>query len=507
MKKDKSKKVENKSNKPKLGEKLALFFKRKWLTSTLTTFLLIAVLVVAYIAINLTAENMDLPEYDVTENKIYTLSDSSKEAIANIDQEIKIYVYGYEEDSSLIKFLKQYNQANDKITYEILTEESNLQMVKDNDLQEGYYVLILESGESKKVIDASTEFSSFDYTTYQTIDTTEQTITNSILALTEENKPKAYFVTGHGEYTTDVLSVVTAYLENESFEIDTLNIATQNQIPDDCDILAILSPTTDLLDNEVEIIKNYINNGGKIYFTMDVVSEEISLPNFQSVLDEFGVSVKNGYILEYNEDYANSSYPYVFMPTVSSSNQITKDIYSDSYMWLVYSAKLNYKTDDELTNLNVTKETLLSSSDDTIFVTDLSSNLTTAAQTAESGSADIASLMTKTITKTNDAGEEETVEAKLIISATGSFATDYFVSELSSSYPLSYLGSNKDFIINSFAYLGEKENTLSIRKDYANSTYLPTEQENTIVMTIIIVVPIVIILTGIFVSILRKKRK
>ena len=115
--------------------------------------------------------------------------------------------------------------------------------------------------------------------------------------------------------------------------------------------------------------------------------------------------------------------------------------------------------------------------------------------------------MTKTITKTNEAGEEETVEAKLIITATGSFASDYIVSELTSNYPISYLGSNKDFIINSFSYLGEKGNTISIRKDLANSTYLPTQQQNRIVMTIILSVPIIIILIGITISAYRKKRK
>lgn len=494
-------------NKVKFSEKISLTLKRKWLVNGTKTFLIVAILVVAYIALNLTIEQLDLPEIDVTENKIYTLSDSSKKAIENIDQEIKIYVYGFEEDSTLIKFLKQYNTANEKITYEILTEESNLQMIKENDLQEGYYVLIMESGDSKKVIDASTDFSSYDYTTYQTIDTTEQTITNSILALTEENKPKAYFVTGHGEYSSSEVGLLTSYLTNEAFEINTLNIATQNAIPEDCDILAILSPDSDLLDAEATIIKDYINNGGKIYFSMDILSQEVSLPNLQSVLDEFGVSVQNGYILEYDSTYGNSNYPYVFMPQVSSTNEITADIYSDSFMWLAYSAKLNYKSDEELTNLNVTKETLLYTSEEAIFVSDLSSNMATAAETAETGKADIAALMTKTITKTNEAGEEETVEAKLVISATGSFASDYIVSELTSNYPISYIGSNKDFVINTFSYLGEKENTISIRKDLANSTYLPTEKQNAIVMTIITTVPIIIILIGITISAYRKRRK
>ncbi len=494
-------------NKVKFSEKISLTLKRKWLVNGTRTFLIVAILIVAYIALNLTIEKLDLPEIDVTQNKIYTLSDSSKKAIENINEQIKIYVYGFEEDSTLIKFLKQYNKANGNITYEILTEESNMQMIKENDLQEGYHVLIMESAGSKKVIDASTDFSSYDYTTYQTIDTTEQTITNSILALTEENKPKAYLVTGHGEYSSSEIGLLSSYLTNEAFEVNTINIATQNAIPEDCDILAILSPDSDLLDAEASIIKNYINNGGKIYFSMDILSQEVSLPNLQSVLDEFGVSVQNGYILEYNKTAGNSNYPYVFMPQVSSTNEITSDIYSDSFMWLAYSSKLNYKSDEELTSLNVTKETLLSSSEDSVFVSDLSKDMATAAETAQTGKADIASLMTKTITKTNENGEEETVEAKLVISATGSFACDYVVSELTSNYPISYIGSNKDFVINAFSYLGEKGNSISIRKDLANSTYLPTEKQNAIVMTIIITVPVIIILIGVTVSAYRKKRK
>ncbi len=508
MKKEKIEEpIEELGTKIKLGEKISLALKRKWLVNRVKMLLIVAILIVAYIAINLTVKQLDLPEIDVTKNKIYTLTDSSKEAIQKINQDVKIYAYGFEEDSSLIKFLKQYHNANEKITYEILTEETNLQMIKENDLQDGYYVLILESGDSKKVIDASNDFQTFDYTTYQTIDTTEQTITNSILALSEENKPNVYFVTGHGEYSADETKVLTSYLTNEAFVVNTLNIATQNSIPEDCDILAILSPDSDLLDIEVGIIKDYINKGGKIYFSTDVMSQDISIPNFQSILDEYGVTIKNGYILEYGEERGLSNSPNIFMPVISSTNSITEDIYSDSFMWLAYSAKLNYKSDEELKNMNVTKETLLSTTKEAIFVSDLTADMQKAAETAETGVADIASLMTKTITKTNEAGEEEKIESKLIISATTSFAADYFVSELSQNYPLSYLGSNKDFVINSFSYLGEKENTISIRKDMANSTYLPTEQQNAIVMTIIFVVPIIIILIGIVVTSYRRKKK
>ncbi len=427
-----------------------------------------------------------------------------------MDQDVTIYVYGFEEKSSLIDFIKQYNQTNDKIKYEILTEETNYQMIQDYDLQEGYYVIIFKSGDSEKVIDAAYDLSSYNYVTGQTVDITEQTITNSILALTEENKPKIYFVEGHNEYTMSNMMNFTTLLKNEAFEMDTLNIATKGVIPEDCNILAIMSPASDFLETEVQAIKDYINKGGNIYFAMDVISQDLSLPNLQSVLDEYGVSVKNGCIFEYAEDQAVANSPYVFMPEVSSSHEITSDIYTDSKqrVWLAFSAKLEFKDENTLKNLGVEKETLISSSEQSAFITDLSNmSSSSIAETAEIGSAEIGSALTKTITKTNEDGTTSNVTSKLIVLASASFMSDQKISALSTSYPLSYLGCNSDFAINSMSYLGEKDNSLTIRKDMSTATYAPTSLENRVVVTIIFIVPILIIFTGVVVWNYRRKRK
>lgn len=487
-------------NKVKLREKISLTFRRKWLVNGTKTFLIVAIIIASYLALNLWVRQLDLPEIDVTENKIYTLSDASKQAIEKVNQDVKIYSYGFQEDSTFIDLLKQYNKVNDKIKYEILTEESNYEMIQKHDLKEGYHVLILQSGNSEKIVDASTDFTTYDLTTGQSVDTTEQTMTNSILGLTEENKPKVYFVQGHNEYKLEEIGVLTTYLKNEAFEYEELNIAIKGAVPEDCDILTIMSPDKDLLDTEAQAIKDYIHKGGEIYFSMDVVSEAISLPNLQSVLDEYGVSVKNGYIVEYAENKSNESAPYVFIPEVSNMHKITEDIYSDNTnLWLVYSAKLAFKDEETLKNLHVEKETLVSSSDKAAFITDISADMKTAAQTAELGKAEIGSILTKTI------GEGEgKVESKMVIMASGSFISDVITN---GGYPLSYLGSNKDFVINAMSYLGDKGNNLTIRKDMANSTYLPTQTQNNIVLTIIFVVPVLIIIIGVAIWTYRTKRK
>ncbi len=504
--KEKKEKVVIDGKPVKFSEKFSLNFRRKWLVNRTKLFLVIIILFSAYIALNLWATNTSLPKIDITENKIYSLSDTSKKVLANINQEVKIYVYGFSEKSTLFDLLKKYNKANNKIVYETLTEENNLEMVQKYGLQNGYGVLILKSGEAEKVIDSS-ELTTYDYTTYQNVDITEQTLTNSILSLTEENKPKIYFVQGHEEFGENALATLINSLKSEAFQIETINLATAGAVPDDCDILAIMSPNKDFFEVEVAPIKDYINKGGEIYFSMDSVSESLSLPNIQSILNEYGVSVQNGYIVEGDSTKAFSKNPCIFVPEVSSTNRITRDIYTDSIMWLAYSARLKFQSDEELQKLNVSKEILLNSSEKSAFITDLSSDLNTAIQNAEIGKCDIGAILTKTLPNSTEGDNTDSQTSKLAILATGSFISDYKISALNSDTPLSRLDSNKDFVINTMSFIGDKDNFITIRKDYAGTTYQATVIQLLIVIAIVILVPLFIIIFGIMVWAYRQRRK
>ncbi len=511
----------------KFSERFSLKFRKTIIASKVFTILTVLVLIAAFIGLNIGVQSLDLPEIDVTANKIYTLSDSSKKALESIDQDIKIYVFGIDENDSVVGLIKQYCQANGKISYEMLSSETNLAKVQEFELEDGYSIVVVESGNSKKIIDAGSEFHSYDYTTYAEVDTTEQTLTNSILSLSIENKPKVYFVEGHDEFKVNLdgssqaeLGVLTTYLQNEAFEVSTVNLTSVGAVPEDCDVLAIMSPEKDFLENETQAVLNYINQGGNIFLTRDVLEQSVGFSNLQKILDVYGVSVENGYILEADSSYTVSNYPYVFRPQISNTSEITADIYSDSYMWLAYSEKLNFLSEEELNNLKVTYEELLGTTDSAVFVTDFSSDVNTAAKTAQTGHFTIAALVTKTISEGTSSegtenGEEQNAESsdaitsKLVISGNGQFMTDYIVSELSNQYPLSYLGSNKDFAINSISALAEKEGGLTLRKGMAGSSYVftATKEQNRIVLIVIFAVPVLILLVGILVWRQRKKRK
>ena len=257
---------------------------------------------------------------------------------------------------------------------------------------------------------------------------------------------------------------------------------------------------TDINEIELGKLKDYMNKGVNIMYTQDYTMYD--LPNFKTFLSEYGVSITNGYIFETDATYTIAEGSIYFMPQVSSTNNITSEIYSDRYyMMLAQAGKLTFSSDDVLTNLNVEREDLLFTTAGAVFTPNLEKTEETK-DALETGEFTIGSILTKTV------GEEgkDLTESKLLVISTGSFLTDYYVSE-DSYVTISNVGRNRDFFINSISELTDRTNYLKIRKGMDSSTFEPTEEQNKIVLVISFLMPLVIIVIGVIVSRIRKRRK
>ena len=77
------------------------------------------------------------------------------------------------------------------------------------------------------------------------------------------------------------------------------------------------------------------------------------------------------------------------------------------------------------------------------------------------------------------------------------------------TYPI-YLRNNKDLLLNTIAYLSDREDSISIRKQ-TGTEYVSFEtasgKQDLIVRIIIFAIPLVLIITGIIISIVRKRKK
>ena len=89
---------------------------KKWLSKTSLTIILIAIIIGAYVAINLLTEKANLSDIDLTKDKIFTLSETSKTIIHNINQDVEIILVKMDTYSqSVVDFAYKYKKENDKI--------------------------------------------------------------------------------------------------------------------------------------------------------------------------------------------------------------------------------------------------------------------------------------------------------------------------------------------------------------------------------------------------------
>lgn len=487
-------------------KKILEIIKNKWLRETSFTILLIAVVIAVYLAINLGFKALDISDIDLTKERFYSLSEESKNQIKNINQEINIYMFGYEENSSVVDLAKQYSKYKNNIKIELVSVQARPDLAEQYNItssdEENRTVVFACEGRSIK--SNTYDFFTVDYTTYEEIDLTEQKITNSILGVTLENAPKIYFLTGHSEYgMNEYFGILTEALQSEVNEVETLDLLVKNEIPEDCETLVISSPSTDFTDYETELIIKYVNNGGNILWLSDY-SKNGTLNNTQKILDLYGVSVSNdGIILEQDPSAMLMQTQDLILPTINSEAEITNVFASSGKVLFIDSGKIEFKDEEKLSELGVTITQLLTTSSKAFYRKDLSITSVGATKDEEVKSFVVGALATKIIE--ND--EEDNIVSNLVVYANNLFATDYPITINNQGANAIYFYNNEDLILNSISYLTERTDSISIRKNYSRVTYTPTESEDLVVKIVIFVLPLIIIVVGITVWIIRKRRK
>lgn len=479
-------------------KKIVEILKKKWLRDTSKTVLLVTILVVLYMGINLLAKNANLQDIDVTQNKLFTLTEASKQKIKNLEKEVKVYLVGVVEDSSLGDLVKQYHNENEKIAYEFVQDISNRADLGAKYEVTSDTILIIEVGEHGKVL-SSYDLYTYDYTTYQQIDVSEQKLTNAIVDLTLENKPIVYFLTGHGEYSisNEIASLVEG-IENDVNTVKELDLLVSNAVPEDASALVICSPTKDFESLEADLLIQYIKTGGKILWLNDPEFTKESYPNVQRVLEEYGVRFDNGIILEQDSSKMVLQTANFIVPEVGYTDA-TYNIATDGGVMLINSGKITMEEEDKLEELAVTVENILTTSSKSLFRTEVSNSSDTKIASDIEGSFVVGAKLTKTL--------EEEKSSILYVVANNVFVSDASVRVGNNNTAAIHFYNNQDFVLNLLADLSNKEDSITIRKDTGVITYTATKQQDTIIKIIIFTVPICIIIMGVIVWQIRRRKR
>lgn len=223
-----------------------------------------------------------------------------------------------------------------------------------------------------------------------------------------------------------------------------------------------------------------------------------------SILDLYGVTLRqDGYVMEQDANKYVMGYPDCIIPNIYY-NTVTENV---SGVLFIDSGKLTFVDDEALADLKVTKTDIIASSETSIFRTNVALGVIPQVST-ENGETEesnvLAAVLEKTVSEDN---AEESKTSKLVIFANNFFATDSMVSVGNSQVQAIGFYNNMDLSINAVQYIAEIKEPITIRKIITTTYYTATEAQDRIVRTIIFAVPIIIIIFGIVIWQLRRRKK
>ena len=323
----------------------------------------IALAVAVVVIVNIIAAELPTTwtSIDVTADKIYSLTDQTREFLANMDEDVTIYVIVAEksQDDTLGQTLQRYEELSDHIKVEYVDPNVNPRFYRQYTDTISMNSLIVVSEKRNKVIPYSSIYESeYDYTTGASTTTGydgEGQITSALDYVLSDDMPKVYMTEGHGEY--DFSSSFTSALKKQNVDYETINLMDYDSLPEDAACLIINAATTDFSADDRDKVLAYLEQGGNVVLITGVTDE--ATPNLDAILDYMGLNRTEGLVVEQNaENYYRS--PYFLLPKQSYSTY-TSGLYGQYYIFAPYVQGITIQ--DEAAE-DMTYTTFLSTSDD-----------------------------------------------------------------------------------------------------------------------------------------------
>ncbi len=320
-------------------------YRNRMTKNGLITLTVAVVLLLALILINFACSVLpaDIREMDMTENHLYSVSDNTKRIVSKTAIPVDIYLTAAGGESALSSdgvqldaFLDKLAAVSGKVSYSIIDTSIRTDYITELNLNTESVAdlsVIVKSPLRTRIINGSDFFQLYidevgkvDQTTamyyyyyygmspYYVFDG-EALMLNAINYVTGTDLPTVYLLTGHSEAALS--TELSEQLDVGNITVNSINLAKLSSVPEDCDMLIINTPKSDVSNSEATALLHYMNNGGTIMlFTSPTVG---TLPNLEKISTAMGLSAEQGLVIETDSTrYYSASAPYSFIPSLTS---------------------------------------------------------------------------------------------------------------------------------------------------------------------------------------------
>lgn len=277
---------------------------------------------------------------DMTDNKIYEISDVSRDYLANLDHDITMHVMANQStlDSRIVRFIDNYVSLSDRVTVDYTDPTVYPSVLSTYDTEPDTIVVRCDDTDRQEIVRFSSligidEMAYYTQRTYREVNfDCEGQLTSAIDGVLTDVAYQVYETTGHNENMMPIS--IEGLFRKQHMSVTIVDLLKDGGMPDDCSLLVINGPTEDLADTEKEMISAYLAEGGQVVYQMS--SQNKPLPNFDSLCAEFGMTVEDGLIADPSLSINNN--PYLFFPTVSTTVDAAGTLPSDASV-LLYATR------------------------------------------------------------------------------------------------------------------------------------------------------------------------
>jgi ABC-2 type transport system permease protein len=348
----------------------------------------LAISLLAVLAVNF-ASSFLYHRFDLTEEKRYTLTASTKKLLNGLDNTIDVEVYLTGKDLPAgIKILQNETRellqefrtnSKGKVTFHFfdisaIKNQQQREEFQTNLVKKGLKPTNLEvktsSGYSEKLVFPGAMVKSngkeipvqilenqfsvgAQGSLNNSISFLEYKVANAIQKIERSHPPKIAFLQGHGELGIEPLQGFLETLASQSFQLDKIELDKDKLLNNNIDILIIAKPQDALNDYEKFLIDQYIMAGGKTMWLLDNVVCDldsfklapsiVAVPrdlNLDDLLFRYGVRTEHNLVLDL---YCNQI---PIMESIGGSAQ------PKLFPWVFYPIAINKKNHPIVKNLD-----------------------------------------------------------------------------------------------------------------------------------------------------------
>ena len=420
-------------------------------------------------------------KWDLTKNKLHTLSDQSVKAIQSLQKPLKVTFYGKLQQKEQFKpLLDNYKSLNPKWEIEYIDPDRQPTLARQNNIKK-YGTLQMElSGRDTKIEDL-----------------TEEKITNALIKLLKEKSQVFCVTAGHGEkpFTgedADSYSTIKKSLSDQSYEVKEINLVAEQKVPDSCDAIGIVGPTKAFFEPEVKMIQEYLDKGGRAIVALDlnIKGGEYASELFP-VLEEWHIQPLKALVVDPLSRMLGVDASVAILASFSKDSPITKDFQGNCAFPFMRPLEISAGAPP---SMNI--HWLAQSTPKSWAVMDLKDLAKGEVQFKE-GQDRLGPLNAALVVDGKKKDSTATRNTRIVTFGSSQFATNHFAR----------FAGNLDLFVNSVSWLMEDESLISIhdKEEGPGKVELSQKAGTFIFLLTVLAMPLIIASTGVGIWFFRRK--